>query len=1539
MNRDTPPPSVSSAPERTPTISAGNQPIPQNFMGQRVFQLTSFPQGVGFYIPQPQPAPQDAIDGGEMPKRIALQQQQDLQPPLQQYRDPVTGLGMVAAARPLQSPGAPQRQPDEALNLSLSGSPLSNYIMLNSASTLSPTVGSDGAMNWFDANATGPVPSGFAVSPFTSSSTLLSTSPSGLGIPPAPQQTALFRRLQLHEHYHQHQQAGTTRHAGPNHNHYCPLMPPHLASHPPQQQPAVPHSNTNLFVRHLPAWMDDAGLERLFELFGHVDSATVMRDIHTAQSLGRGFVRFRDADAALKAKEGLNGRTLEDRDRPGCATALSVQWANAKHDKSVCGVQRQRIRKLFVRNIPAAVSRDMLRQLFGRYGKLSDVSLHDDTAAAESSSPACGGGVGNRKIAFVTFAADGMAAEAAKGVHNTRPFEACGDVALMVKLAEDVPSAGKNRTPQLASSISTLQHSASHGSADTPRASSGTLTRHGSLMGSRNNSGVLLQSTPPMLAEEGAPPALQPAVLSLPSAGDSLSQSALFPQMAMPPLSGLQQAVAITTGETSQAGGPYPVGNGFFPPGSSIVSSQFPSSSSSVPSSGVVSSTHILPMPSQAAGPGGGVGTPAVQSIGIDTIPGIVGGTPPNLLPPQTHIFLTCGSNTFHPAGNTGGSGPLPAVSSGSEPPGHWSETPTNTFRRRSPTSTLTEPSLVSPVDGSGGPPVVPYNHRQYMQQLVSFSIFTSESNGCPGETSPASTGLHPSSEDIGSTAELQRHKQQQQQFGQQWMKGTPCGGTPFLSASTNGSGKGVSSNPQFSIGELEQVSSPGFFMPVQVSSYHTPSWGGVSLGGESDMGTPQLSTGYNNPVSRFQKPAVDQGQGHTPSSSRSHAASRGGTPPQLTAFRPPNLNPPPPAPQLQQVPPHGGGSGPTAAVPVDDARREGTIHSSTSVATTFWQKGQERKCLASYKNINMSNTNALLNTCIEQISSPSHHMLSSLSQNNNPHCRNHLYIYMFTSMGEVFWTTTAELDDVPAPQKARKTYLAHNKPMGRRGRGGNKGITYKLVHLPRADEDDPNAPVEVELVPEGELRGHTYQPGRENVRRQLPAGGGNQNDLAEWADEWYEGEDEEGNWEEFDEEEEGEGEASAPPPAAVEDDEDPLFEDAVEGGVTDDFLRQLVLGTGGAAPREEWVEEGDEEGEWEAEGGEEEEEEDIPMDGEVWRLLSEEERAGVLAARRRGTQRRRTAVPAHVDPITGHAFPTHNTTTRAIDRQFTEMMKEFNVDADINDAYTDNPRTQGPLSVHQYIPALEEFVAERAGMDMETAELAKNKGRLQQLRLMAHREGAFDVDLRDGGVYFPTTQNEKQARFAESFMLETERIRAQAAARVRRARLAQDAEATQLEEAPAPEEETLVVQRAPARSKADRVDCETVVSTYSTYYNQPNVIRPPASSSGPGKPQHCHPKAGRKGQPQHKSGNSDSDGDAISPSVGSRAALGPLIIERPKDETKEEKKQRRQAVKAAQRERRLEKSQLKKAYKMVEAEESRRAATAATARKTVHFA
>lgn len=295
--------------------------------------------------------------------------------------------------------------------------------------------------------------------------------------------------------------------------------------------------------------------------------------------------------------------------------------------------------------------------------------------------------------------------------------------------------------------------------------------------------------------------------------------------------------------------------------------------------------------------------------------------------------------------------------------------------------------------------------------------------------------------------------------------------------------------------------------------------------------------------------------------------------------------------------------------------------------------------------------------------------------------------------------------------------------------------------------------------------------------------------------------------------------------------------------------------------------------------------------------------------------------------------YPRHDTSQRAIDKQFMRMMREFDADEDINDPEVSDPRAMGPLEVHQYMNALEEFIEENAGISYDTAEPLKNKGLIHQLKHMALKRGVFDSNKN--GVFVTTLLPDKKARFVEEYRRETEELKALALqrAQAREQRMLQQATTGGAAAAAAePEDEAEAEVDGMPRfeivemKEKEVMDCETVLSTYSTLYNHPNIIAAARKKVDPSKVVADERRRRQKAaqelqkiqQQQHRTQASDDDG------VGANArdddsADGAAFLdlsERPKDESPEEKKLRRQMVKQQQRERRVQKKELRAVYK-----------------------
>lgn len=82
----------------------------------------------------------------------------------------------------------------------------------------------------------------------------------------------------------------------------------------------------NIYVGNLPYSFGDAELKQMFEEFGEVSSASVVKDKFTGRSRGFGFVEMSDNDSGNRAIEDSNGKNFGGRN-------LVVNEARPKEDR------------------------------------------------------------------------------------------------------------------------------------------------------------------------------------------------------------------------------------------------------------------------------------------------------------------------------------------------------------------------------------------------------------------------------------------------------------------------------------------------------------------------------------------------------------------------------------------------------------------------------------------------------------------------------------------------------------------------------------------------------------------------------------------------------------------------------------------------------------------------------------------------------------------------------------------------------------------------------------------------------------------------------------------------------------------------------------------------------------------------------------------------------------------------------------------------------------------------------------------------------
>lgn len=91
--------------------------------------------------------------------------------------------------------------------------------------------------------------------------------------------------------------------------------PPQSSRPPPDDEDEEGSRNpgSNLFVTGIHPSLSEEEISRLFEKYGVVEQANIMRDPHTKESRGFGFVKMATGEQADAAKEGLQGEVHQGR--------------------------------------------------------------------------------------------------------------------------------------------------------------------------------------------------------------------------------------------------------------------------------------------------------------------------------------------------------------------------------------------------------------------------------------------------------------------------------------------------------------------------------------------------------------------------------------------------------------------------------------------------------------------------------------------------------------------------------------------------------------------------------------------------------------------------------------------------------------------------------------------------------------------------------------------------------------------------------------------------------------------------------------------------------------------------------------------------------------------------------------------------------------------------------------------------------------------------------------------------------------------------
>ena len=80
-----------------------------------------------------------------------------------------------------------------------------------------------------------------------------------------------------------------------------------------EEEEGARHPGSNLFVTGIAPRLSETEVSRLFEKYGEVEGCSIMKDPHSQESRGFGFVKMVTGEQADAAKEGLQGETIEGR--------------------------------------------------------------------------------------------------------------------------------------------------------------------------------------------------------------------------------------------------------------------------------------------------------------------------------------------------------------------------------------------------------------------------------------------------------------------------------------------------------------------------------------------------------------------------------------------------------------------------------------------------------------------------------------------------------------------------------------------------------------------------------------------------------------------------------------------------------------------------------------------------------------------------------------------------------------------------------------------------------------------------------------------------------------------------------------------------------------------------------------------------------------------------------------------------------------------------------------------------------------------------
>ncbi|KAK2420748.1 polyadenylate-binding protein [Trifolium repens] len=181
---------------------------------------------------------------------------------------------------------------------------------------------------------------------------------------------------------------------------------------------------TNVYVKNFSGTYTDEDLKKLFDTFGVITSAVVMKD-DSGNSKCFGFVNFQSSDAAAAAVERLNGTsTNEDKILfVGRAQRKTERVAELKakfEQEKIKRYEKLKGANLYIKNLEDNINDEKLKELFSEFGTIKSCKVMLDV-------------LGNSKgYGFVAFSTPEQASKAMSEMHG----KVIGQKPLFVAVAE-----------------------------------------------------------------------------------------------------------------------------------------------------------------------------------------------------------------------------------------------------------------------------------------------------------------------------------------------------------------------------------------------------------------------------------------------------------------------------------------------------------------------------------------------------------------------------------------------------------------------------------------------------------------------------------------------------------------------------------------------------------------------------------------------------------------------------------------------------------------------------------------------------------------------------------------------------------------------------------------------------------------------------------------------------------------------------------------------------------------------------------------------